>query len=1296
MRLILCLLLLTLSPTIFGQEERVWMHPNRGQWHKNILQKVEVIGGEMYVENHGLTFFMHNASEVYHGSHGHSDHEGHDHTFKGQVIRAHYVGSNSSAKKTEAEFSTHYRNYFLGRDSSTWKSDVYSIASYSMHDFYPGIDYILKGKTNQLEYLFALKPNANPALIQRKIDGASRVTIDKSGNLHIVHRFGEIIESAPKAWTEDASGNKTNVKIQFKLINNTLSFDFPNGYDQSQTLWIDPELTFSSFSGATVDNWGFTAAPDLAGNVFGAGIVFGAGYPFVTGSFDGTYNGSGPNPGFDLGITKFNASGTALLYSTYIGGSGSETPNSIVCNAANELFIMGVTSSSNFPVTANAHNTQFLGGPTIEQNGLTFNGGTDLFVARLSAGGNALLGATIIGGSNTDGLNTGALQYNYGDQFRGEIILDNAGNPIISSTTRSTNFPTVNGFQLFLNGMQDAVVFKYNANLTNLLWSSYFGGVGLESGNSVQQSSTGELYMTGGTSSTNLSLGSGHTLAYQGSISDGYVIRLSSGNPTILSGTYIGTGAYDQAYFVQLDLDNNVYVFGQTAGNMPITAGLYGTANSGQFIRKYNTNLTTLLWNTTVGSGSGNVQISPTAFLVSDCYDIYFSGWGGVLNANASVSQAINSTTFGFQTTQDAFQSNTNGSNFYIAVLSENAATLKYATYMGGVNSSNNHVDGGTSRFDKSGRIYHAVCGACGGNDFGFTTTPSAFSPSNPSPNCNMAVFKFELNQIDALVSQPAPLICLPNPVVFNNNSANGNTFQWSFGDGNTSTQVNPSHVYAGPGQYTVTLVVSDSQGCFSPDTTSFEVNIGSFNGAVVQPTNPICPGETYQLDASGGAVYSWTPAQFLNNPNISNPVATVTETTTFTVVISDSCGSDTLTVTLPVSEGNATVANDTSICIGNSAPLFATGGGTYLWSPAGSLDNPTSATPTATPTETTTYTVEITAPSGCTFTEEVVVQVFFTPPVPVIPDLVNLCFGESATITVSGADSYFWSPPTAISPTTGSTVVVNPTVNSWYFCDFTNACGTLRDSVFVELIIPNITAGFDTIICPGQTAILQAFGGVSYAWSPINSLSAPTGSSVFATPTQPTTYTVIGTDQFGCTGTATVQVDLFPKAFIQTVPNVYAFLGDIVQLGATSTTSGQYIWSPSEFLSCVACTSPFANPDQNYVYTVTYTDANGCSASDQVTIFYDPIIYVPNTFTPNGNLFNEEFRAFGGNIKTFEMLIFNRWGELIKTIHSLNDTWDGTFKDLPCPDGTYVWKMSYTDFTDKEYERVGHINLLR
>jgi gliding motility-associated-like protein len=130
--------------------------------------------------------------------------------------------------------------------------------------------------------------------------------------------------------------------------------------------------------------------------------------------------------------------------------------------------------------------------------------------------------------------------------------------------------------------------------------------------------------------------------------------------------------------------------------------------------------------------------------------------------------------------------------------------------------------------------------------------------------------------------------------------------------------------------------------------------------------------------------------------------------------------------------------------------------------------------------------------------------------------------------------------------------------------------------------------------------------------------------------------------------------------------------------------------------LSCVACTSPFANPDQNYVYTVTYTDANGCSASDQVTIFYDPIIYVPNTFTPNGNLFNEEFRAFGGNIKTFEMIIFNRWGERIKTIHSLNETWDGTFNSLPCQDGTYVWKMSYTDFTDKEYERTGHINLLR
>jgi hypothetical protein len=172
-----------------------------------------------------------------------------------------------------------------------------------------------------------------------------------------------------------------------------------------------------------------------------------------------------------------------------------------------------------------------------------------------------------------------------------------------------------------------------------------------------------------------------------------------------------------------------------------------------------------------IGAGTGNVELSPTAFLISDCYDIYLAGWGGQLNQ--LYGQASFSTTTNFPVTLDAYQLNTNGSNFYIAVLDQDASALKYATFMGGLNSSSNHVDGGTSRFDNQGRIYHAVCGACGGNDFGFTSTPGVWSATNQSSNCNLACFKFELSTIEAIAAQPAPLICIPQSVFFDNNSQN-------------------------------------------------------------------------------------------------------------------------------------------------------------------------------------------------------------------------------------------------------------------------------------------------------------------------------------------------------------------------------------------------------------------------------------------------------------------------------------------------------------------------------------------
>ncbi len=1270
--------------------QELWMHKNQGQWDGRIEYKMDLQLGEFYIEKHRFLFYLHNADQKY--RHSHDGEHSLEQAYNAHVISAEFIEANEEFVVREEGKSPFYRNYILGLDQKKWQSKVHSYSKVKKENFYNGVDLILT-TGNAFEYSFQVYPNkGNPSDIKIKFTGQNDVFLDDKGQLIIKHRFGEIIQSQPKAWTISSNGRKKEVEIEYALTGDVLSFVFPKGYQINEILFIDPVLTFSTFTGATSDNWGTSATPDYNQNLIAGGIVFGPGYPLTTGVFDASFN----NGNVDIGISKFTSDGSGLMFSTFLGGNGEEMPNSMICSTNNELFVFGVTSSSNFPMLSSSYDNTFGGGPSMagSSNGIGFSSGTDIFIARLSADGSTLLGSTYLGGSGNDGMNVSNLKYNYGDQFRGEIIVDNMGSVYISSVTQSTNFPTTAGLPGLAWG-QDAVIVKMPIALNQLTWSRYFGGDMDDTGNSICIGANGNIYVSGGTESNNLPINNGFQPSFGGD-RDGYLVQINSTTGAIVSGTYIGANEYDQSYFVQSDLNGDIYVFGQTESDLGITSGLYGVANAGQFIHKYSSDLGTQLWKTMFGAGIGHVEISPTAFLVSDCGEIYVAGWGGQLNTNPAVSQAVHSTTNGFPVTSGAYQTTTNGSNFYIAVLGQDASSLRYGTFMGGITNSPNHVDGGTSRFDKGGRIYHAVCAACGGNSNGFTTTPGVYGPTNNSSNCNLAAFKFELSYIEAVVSDPSPTVCYPNPVVFSNNSSNGNHFFWDFGDGNTSTDINPTHVYPGPGNYMVTLIVSDTNGCYTPDTLTFPVEILLFTGNVIQPSDTICPNVPYQLEASGGMFYQWSPTQGLSDPTISNPIATISQTTTFTVIVSDTCGADTLQVTLPVYDVNYTVSDDQDVCIGNSVNLIATGGASYSWTPATFLSNPNISTPLCTPTQDIMYYVEIITPDGCVINDSVFVDVFYTPPSPVIPDTLIQCAGTGTEIIVSGATSYSWSPNYYISTTTGNTVTVNPPNDVWYYCDFTNICGTVTDSVFVDVKFPNAEAFSDTIICPGESVMLRASGGLHYHWTPEESINNPNEDTIIVTPTIPTNYQVTVTDMFGCVDVASVFVDLFPKPSVVTDNEVEAFYGEPVQLIAFGNGKGTFDWMPPYYLSCTDCSNPMAKPDENFTYTVIFTDNNGCKASDTVRVVYKPLIFAPNTFTPDGDEHNNVFRIIVNNVQSFQLLIFNRWGELIFESYDSHIGWDGTYGGALCQDGTYVWKLRVTSMDGEEEQYVGHVHLLR
>ncbi|MFM7644390.1 MAG: T9SS type B sorting domain-containing protein [Sphingomonadales bacterium] len=1269
----------------------LWLYPNKGQWDERILFNLPLSTGRLYVEESGLTYFLTNATLHDHTEDAHSASTHDTHTTY-HAIKHHFIHAQKTAYNAQ-DSSQHYHNYFLGSDQSKWKSNIRGTSEINALDYFENgsVKYLIDGQ--QFAFHLQLNPNADIHQFDFHIEGADSIFIDSKGFLHLTHSFGEITYSAPKAWNLIGSDKKVEVPIHFIIDNQTISFEVDPTYNPNFELYIDPSLTFSTFTGSPVDNWGFTATPDFNGNLFGGGIVFGSGYPSTTGAYDATYNsGTGTFP-MDVGITKFNATGTALLYSTYLGGSGNETPHSIVCAPNGELYVYGVTSSTNFPMAGSSYDNSFNGGPYQLQNSLEFNG-SDIYIARFNPNGTALLSSTYVGGSSTDGLNAASLFYNYGDQFRGEIVLDANQNVYVSSTTTSTNFPTANGFQTLLNGPQDAVVFKMNPGLSQLMWSSYFGGSGTESGNSITIGSNGSVYVAGGTTSSSLAITGGHDLTFNGGSADGYALRINAASGAMQSGTYMGQSEYDQTYFIRTDIDNAVYVYGQSESAWAITPGCYGNANSGQFLRKYAQDLSVTNWTTMIGAGTGNVELSPTAFLISDCYDIYLAGWGGQLNQ--LYGQAAFSTTNNFPVTLDAFQLNTNGSNFYIAVLDQNASSLKYATFMGGVASSSNHVDGGTSRFDNQGRIYHAVCGGCGGNDFGFTSTPGVWSPSNPSSNCNLACFKFELSTIEAIAAQPAPLICIPQSVFFDNNSLNANAFFWDFGDGNTSSVYEPIHAYTTPGIYTVLLVAFDSTGCFTPDSVTITINIGSFTAGAIQPNNSICPGDSYQLEAYGGNNYSWSPANVLDNPNSPTPTATLFTTTTFSVIVSDSCGSDTLQVTVNVSAPTISLPNDTTICIGESVTIDATATGNINWSPGSFLNTTTGASVIATPQNNITYTATVTSSNGCTAQDSITISVFNNPPVPQLIDSVALCYGSSMPLTAAGGSTYFWYPSNNLIGANNQTVQINPIQPQYYFVDVTNSCGTATDSVWVSILTAQIWAGNDTTVCPGRPANLWASGALYYEWSPSANGSSANGAQVSVLPPYNTTYLVIGTDAQGCQDSAYVQVNLFQPAFVNAGPDIFAVQGDAIQLTADPSGPGAFLWSPPDEVSCPTCQSTTVNPNQNAIYSVYFTDQNGCTAQSQVNIFFDPFFYVPNTFTPDGDMFNQYFRVIGGNYLEVEVSIYDRWGELIYQFTDLKDYWDGTYNFRPCQEGTYTWKITYTDYKNYKEVLTGHVNLLR
>lgn len=1263
---------------------------NQGQWDQPYKFKSSIPGGELFLEKDKLVYSFWDQQKKFEILEAMHHHEETILPYNGKVnahgIYVQFYQSNPNVAIKSFDSLPYYHNYFQSDNQSNWKSNVPLYKKIRYENLYSGIDLEFYTYEQNLKYDFIIHPESDPSQIVLKYQGAENIRVI-DGSIHIQTSVNEWIEQKPYAY-QLVDGFKQEVECSYRLKKGMVSFNLGK-YNTKLPLIIDPTLIFSTYSGSTKDNWGFTATYDGNGNMYGGGIVFGDNtYPGNPGSFQLNYGGGQ----YDVLICKFNSTGNNLMYYTYLGGNQGEAPFSLVCNNQNQLYILGVTGSSGFPTTPGAYQTVFKGGPSASifaLNTIDYPNGSDIFVSKFSEDGTILLGSTFIGGTSNDGINSNnALTHNYADEFRGEIIVDNNDQCYIVSSTTSNNFPLINAAQGSLSGSQDAVVCKFNPGLTNIIFSTYLGGSGAEAGYSIQFNATGETYVTGGTTSSNFPTTGGVIKPNFGGTVDGFLVRYNSTGNAVLNATYLGTPSYDQCYAVQLDANNDVYVVGQTTGIYPITPGVYSNPNSGQFIHKLNPSLSTTIFSTVFGRGiPGQIDIVPTAFLVDVCDHIYVAGWGGQVNSGFGGGNTNN-----LPITPNAHQTSTDGSDFYLIVLDDNATGLLYGTYFGGA-TSNEHVDGGTSRFDKNGIVYEAVCAGCGGND-DFPTTPGAWSNTNNSTNCNLGVFKFDVSDFTAILEPlSATTICVNGSVTLNNASTGGFPHEWDFGDGTFSTQQQVSHTYTQPGTYIVYLTVTAPNACITSDKDSIVVEVIAPPVAEIQPVPPLCPGTTVQLQASGGTTYSWESSPFLSNMTIPNPIASPTTTTDFYLTVTNQCGSDLDTITVTVVNFQISISENDTICNGSSTTLNATGGTTYLWNPSGSLNNPNISSPVANPNTTTTYTVTVTDVNGCILTETVSIQVDNFPIANAGNDQV-ICEGESIQLIGSGGWYFNWQPPVYLSNSNVFNPVSTPSQSITYILSASNTCGTDRDTVNIQVIRVNASGSPDTIICPGTSVTLFAAGGSTYLWSPEEYLNSTTNDTVIASPETPTEFIVIVTDTNGCSINDTIFVDLFPSQIINLGPNVLIPFGGSHQLIANG--NGTYSWSPDTFLTCSSCPNPIATPEYSVQYTLTVTDLNGCEFYDSVWVFVEGSIYVPNTFTPNRDGINDIFFAYGVDIATFEIRIFNRWGQEIFVSDDMNYGWDGSYQDEPCQLGVYVYKINYVEVSGKEGQLIGHVNLIR
>jgi hypothetical protein len=571
-------------------------------------------------------------------------------------LRMRLVGGNPAATAMGDEQLPGSTNYFLGRDPKAWRTNIPNYAKVIFNDVYDGIDLVYYGNQRELEYDFVISPGTDTGVITMAFDGVDKLSVNKQDELVLETPAGVIKQAEPVVYQQDGALRR-RIPASYRITGkNQIGFEIA-AYDRHKPLIIDPVLAYSTYLGGGSFDRGNAVAVDSAGNAFVAGSTRSTNFPVTPGAFQtanagfgdafvaklnpagtaviySTYFGGGgidtanaiaidatgnayvtgntdssnlpTTPGAfrttivgtdesDAFSMKLNSTGTALMYSTYLGPVGGI---GIAVDSSGNAYITG-QANGDYPTTAGAFQT-------------VFGGNSDAFITKLNATGSALIYSSFLGGNGFD--------------FAVEVAIDLAGNAYVVGGA-DQNFPvTAGAFQTGFNGIQDAFVAKVNPSGTSLVYSTYLGGAGNEVGAGISLDVAGNAYLTGSSNSVNYPVTAGAFQANNAGNNDAIVTKLNSTGASLIYSTYLGGSGNDFATGIGLDTSGNTWITGQTASaNFPVSADAIQPALAGMsdvFATELNPAGTGLSFSTFLGGSN-----TESAFaLALNGNDVYITG----------------------------------------------------------------------------------------------------------------------------------------------------------------------------------------------------------------------------------------------------------------------------------------------------------------------------------------------------------------------------------------------------------------------------------------------------------------------------------------------------------------------------------------------------------------------------------------------------------------------------------------------------------------------------------------------